>query len=53
MQNIDRIIDSYSAPLLQLVQSGPPKAFLRACRDCAAMTGVLFIAVLTILIIGL
>jgi len=53
MQNNDHITDSHYAPLLQMMQTGPRKAFFRACRDCVAMAGVLFIAVLTTLIIGL
>jgi hypothetical protein len=53
MQNKNRITDSQNAPLLQLIQAGPQKALFRACRDCVAMAGVLFFAVLTTLIIGL
>jgi len=53
MQNKSRITDSHHAHFLQLIQTGPKKTFFRACRDCVAMAGVLFFAVLTTLIIGL
>jgi hypothetical protein len=53
MQNKDHIIDSHHAPLLQMIQNGTPEVLYKACRDCVAMAGVLFFAVLTTLIIGL
>ena len=53
MQKIDQIIYGNHAFLLRMFQTGPKRAFFKACLDCVTMAGVLFCAVLATLIIGL